>query len=201
MTHECSKRILRSPELFLCINLNLGTAVRVEILIKTGVSFLVGRKRFRPCCSGMSAILRRQQPLLHSAEVLSETLLSPQTNRNDSSIKIHLHLHYSSSLYVAWGKEVQREVSFKTYLEICLEHQLITCTQFQRAVVLEVHAWALERGGIQKQRGRMPQFRLKAITLTSLSSFPTAHHCRKEQQQKHNIYYWEPSRFSLRVVC
>lgn len=138
MTHECIKRILRSPELFLCINLNLGTAMRFEILIKTGVSFLVGRKCFRLCCSGMSAILRRQQPLLHSAEILSETVLSPQTNRNDSSNKIHPHLHYSSSLYIAWGKEVQREVSFKTYLETYLEHQLIICTRFQGAVFWRV---------------------------------------------------------------
>lgn len=126
VTHKYIKRTLRPQELFLCINLNLSTAMQVgEVLIKTEVSFLVGRKPFNLCCSGDTpAILRSQQLLLHSAEILLETVLSPWTNRNDSSSKIHLHLHYSSP-YTAWGKESQGEVSFKTYLETYLEYQLI----------------------------------------------------------------------------
>lgn len=89
VTHKYIKRTLRPQELFLCIHLNLSTAMQVgEVLIRTEVSFLVGWKPFNLCCSGDTpAVLRSQQLLLHSAEILLETVLSPWTNRNDSSSK------------------------------------------------------------------------------------------------------------------
>lgn len=43
VTHKYIKRTLRPQELFLCINLNLSTAMQAgEVLIRTEVSFLVG---------------------------------------------------------------------------------------------------------------------------------------------------------------
>lgn len=106
--------MLRPQELFWL--LHFGT------VIKTGVSW-VGRKPFKLRCSGdMPAIQRSQQPLL-------EAVLFPWTNRSDSSIKTHLHLHCFSSVSTVWAKEVWKEMSFKTYLE----YPLITRAQLQRA--------------------------------------------------------------------
>ena len=102
MTHEYMKRMLTPQELFWF--LHLGTAMHVsEVLVKTDVSFLVGRKPFNLRCLGdVPAIWRSQQPLL-------EAVVFPWTNRNDSSSKTHLHLHCFSSLSTAWAKEVQRD--------------------------------------------------------------------------------------------